>query len=105
MTVQLRYNAQHEDIAPSEAANLLEALADTDGSTSDTGGTYDVTFQRYQFDGTNRPSELHFDLELTDVDDDQYPNVKDDLAETVASLAVLDVTAAEATDGIEGQLL
>lgn len=91
MTVQLSYNETLYGIEPAEASDLLEELNGIHGSSSSTSGQYSVTFARYQWGiDEDRESEVHFHVDLEDADDSDYPDVKDDLAETIAGLTSID---------------
>jgi hypothetical protein len=104
MTVETQYNKTLTEVSVTDAATTLDELDTIDGTTSDTGGTFSVAFARYQWPDGDRASELHFHVELTDADDSQYPEVRDDLAQQVAGLTVVTDSASEVEAQIDATL-
>lgn len=84
MTVELRFAGVQNGLTKTEATNLLGEVIDIHGASSSTSGTYSVETANYV------PSAERFVIEvsLCDADDDDYPNVKDDLATMVSNLSV-----------------
>lgn len=104
MTVELRYNKRLNGLDTKTATAIIDALDAVDGTESSSGGTFTATFARYQFPSENDTSELHFDLQLRDSDDSDYPDVKDDLAQAVADLHDETPPADEVEPNLSGQV-
>lgn len=105
MAVELTFNDEVTGVSPQEAERLIADLHSLDGNDSSTSGVYDVDFIRYQFEKEDQDSRCHISVTLRDSDDDDYPHVKDDLADAVERLGADLGDSAEIHDTIRGEML
>lgn len=104
MTVQLKFNSRISGIAITDLTTTIDELDTLDGTTSSTSGTYDVHFVRYQWNDSSEDTELHAAVTLTDTDDSDYPNVKQDLADAIAGLTADFGTASDIKTELSGDV-
>jgi hypothetical protein len=104
MTVELTFtgNVSVADAADAEAV-IGEVLA-LHGATSSTSGTYHAENNSVQPSGDGIGFDVHIGLSLRDADDSDYPNVKDDLAGTVAGFSADFGTESEIKDELYGSM-
>lgn len=100
MTVEVSYSGMKNGLSKSETTTLLGELIDVHGSTSSTSGTYSVEHSNYVADS----QRFVIEVQLTDADDSDYPNVKDDLAGTIANLSVDFGTKSDVKSELDGNL-
>jgi hypothetical protein len=105
MTVKLTFTTNESGLTTTERDQLLGAVDGVHLDTSATGGTYEAANQSYQ---PNRDDpelwDVHIGLTLSDEDDDQFPDCKQDLAETLAGFEYDLGTAGELVDEISGNI-
>jgi len=85
MTVELTFTTDEDRLTTTERDQLLTAVDGLHPDTSATGGTYEAARQSYQ---PNREDaelwDVHIGITLSDEDDEQFPQCKKDLAQTLA---------------------
>lgn len=104
MTVELHFNDRLRGIDAATASTTIDELESIDGTQSSTSGTYSVNFVRYQWPDGDQESELHAAVTLTDADDADYPDVKDDLAAKMAGLTADFGTESEIESELSGNV-
>jgi len=100
MTVELKFTGRKDSISKTKATTLLDELIDLHGSTNTSSGTYSVGHSNYV---AERQSFV-IEIALCDCDDGDFPTVKDDLANTVADLAVDFGTKSEIKEELSGSV-
>lgn len=100
MSVELEFNGVVDGVTKSNAQTLLGEVIDADGTTSSSGGTYSLHNLNY----VGEHDRVVLRIELTDGDDSDYPNVKNDLAATVAGFTVDFGTKTEVKDSLTGSV-
>lgn len=103
MTVELTFTGDVSGLTETEAETLISEVLAYHETTSSTSGTYTVA------NNSIRPSndtgfDVHIGLVLTDADDADYPNVKDDLAGAIAGLSIDFGTESEIKDELSGTM-
>jgi hypothetical protein len=104
MTVELTFTGDKSNVSQTDAEAVLSEILDLHGSTSSTSGTYHAENQSIQPSRNGDGYDVHIGLSLRDADDNDYPNVKDDLAQTLAGLSLDFGTKSEIKDELRGSV-
>jgi len=104
MTVELTFTGDVSGLTATEAETLISEVLATHGTTSSTSGTYHAENNSVQPSRDGDGFDVHIGVSLRDADDSDYPNVKDDLAGTVAGYSADFGTEAEIKDELYGSM-
>jgi len=105
MTVKVTFTGDKSEVNKQTAISAVDAILSAHETTSDTDGTYRAENNAIQPTRNATGFDVHVGLSLRDVDDSQYPDVKTDLAETIASLPLDFGTVDEIKDQINGNIV
>lgn len=104
MTVELTFTGDKSNVRAEDAEAVIRDVLLAHETESDTRGEYQAENQSIQPTRNGNGYDVHIGLSLTDVDDSEYPDVKTDLADTIANLPLDYGTVSEIEKQINGSI-